>query len=147
MSAAAPLPSEGAGGRRDFHLPGDDEDFLNRSGLRWETVNEQVGGQIVRRLVIYGFDIPDGYDVEIADLFLRIEPLYPDTQIDMVYFYPDLKKASNGTINNLSPETFDGKTWQRWSRHRTAENPWRPGIDCVETHLHQVRAWLARELP
>ena len=30
--------------------------------------------------------------------------------------------------------------------HRTNENPWRRGYDCIETHLLLVNEWLAREL-
>jgi hypothetical protein len=136
-----------AGGRRHFRLPAEDEAYLDSTGLQWETVIEAAGSQAVRRLVIYGFPIPSGYNHASVDLFLRIEPLYPDTQIDMVYFLPALQKSSGGTIGALSSEPFDNKQWQRWSRHRTAQNPWRPGIDCVETHLQQVKSWLTRELP
>jgi hypothetical protein len=131
------------GKRRHFQLPAEDEAFLNSTGLQWETVTEGSA----RRLIIYEFPIPSGYSHASVELFLRIEPLYPDTQLDMVYFHPALQKSSGGTIGALSTEPFDNKQWQRWSRHRTPQNPWRPGVDCIETHLQLVRWWLTREIP
>jgi len=77
---------------------------------------------------------------------LRIPPSYPDDQIDMVYFYPALALTSGKAIGQLSPLAFDGKQYQQWSRHRTAQNPWRPNLDNVCTHLLQVNNWLEREL-
>ena len=38
--------------------------------------------------------------------------------------------------------TIDGTPWQRWSRHRTSQNPWRPGVDGIPTHLALVEHWL-----
>lgn len=146
MTAAMPMTLSETEVRRDFRLPAEDEAFLESTGLRWETVTEGAADQMVRRLVVYGFPIPTGYNVGVADLFLRIEPLYPDTQIDMVYFHPALAKVSGGAIGALSTEPFDRKQWQRWSRHRTSQNPWRPGLDSLETHLALVRTWLTREL-
>ena len=49
-------------------------------------------------------------------------------------------------IQALSPENFDGKTWQRWSRHRTQVNLWRPGVDGLATQYALVQEWLEREL-
>lgn len=141
MTAAAAIPEVWTP-RRYFRLPSDDETFLEGSGSRWETV--VVGG--VQRLVIYSYHVPTGYTATTVDLNLRIESGYPDTQIDMVYVHPPLVKASGGAIGALSSDQFDGKTWQRWSRHRTAANPWRPGVDNVETHLAAVQHWFMREI-
>lgn len=129
--------------RRQFELPEEDRDFLNdRLGLDWEAVKEDD----VRRIVISGFGVPEGYNVSEVDLFLRLEAGYPDAQIDMVYFSPALSLKSGKTIAALSGEVFDGRSWQRWSRHRTGENPWIPGVDNIERHLLLVREWLEREL-
>jgi len=129
--------------RREFDVPEEDREYLDsRLGLEWEAVRE---GEI-RRVVVRRFSIPGGYNVAEADLFLRIEASYPDTQIDMVYFSPGLTLTNGRSINNLSGEPFDGKTWQRWSRHRTQENPWIAGVDNIERHLLLVREWLEREL-
>lgn len=133
--------------RRLFEVPEEDHDFLeNRLGLEWEAVVETVAEAVVRRVVVLGFHVPEGYNVAQVDLYLRLEAGYSDTQIDMVYFSPALSLKSGRGINNLSAEQFDGKAWQRWSRHRTKENPWVPGVDNIERHLLLVREWLEREL-
>ena len=60
----------------------------------------------------------------------------------------DLRLALSAIHVNhqLSAHALDGKQYQQWSRHRTAANPWRPGLDNVGTHLIQVDSWLQREL-
>jgi hypothetical protein len=132
---------EGFQGRNEFQLPSEDVEFLNAAGLKWETVNE--GG--VMRLVMYDYPIPDGYSYGKTDMYLRIDPTYPDTQIDMFYVYPALSLSSGKQIKALATESFDGKAWQRWSRHRVNPNAWRPGIDCVETHIALVNQCLINE--
>jgi len=128
--------------RRDFTLLEGDVKFLDALGLPWETV--RVGG--VGRLVIHDYAVPVGYKPDQVSLNLRIEAAYPTTQIDMVYFHPALVRIDDRAIAQTANDEFDGKVWQRWSRHRTAENPWRPDVDDVGTHLGLVRFWLEREL-
>lgn len=140
MSAVARDPAWAP--RLHFRLPQNDEAFLDETEWRWETVVEGS----VRRLVIYDFPVPAGYGRELVDLYLRIDGGYPDALIDMVYVTPALAKVTGGAIGALSTEAFDGRTWQRWSRHRTTANPWRPGLDNVETHLALVTEWFAREV-
>jgi len=134
--------TEGLQGRRDFQLPSGDVAFLEQLGLPWASVAE--GG--VMRLVIFGFPVPDGYNHQQVDLYLRIEPTYPDTQLDMVYVFPALALTSGKAIQALSNDTFNGRTWQRWSRHRTRTSAWRPGVDNVESHMALVADWLAKEV-
>lgn len=134
--------TEGYSSRNDFLLPPDDVEFLNLSGLRWET---SLDGTI-RRVVIYDYPICTGYNYETVDLNLRVGTNYPDEQIDMVYFYPHLERLDGRPIKALAQDTFDGKVWQRWSRHRTGKNPWKPGEDDISTHLICVNEWLKRGL-
>ena len=135
--------TEGLGaGRRQFSLPQEDTEWLDQLGLMYELVGE--GG--VPRVVIYGWPVPEGYNVEKVDVNVRIDPGYPDTQIDMVYFSPALTRRDGRAIGATSDDSFDAKVWQRWSRHRTAVNPWRPGLDSLPTHFALVDDWLAREL-
>ena len=134
--------TEGYSNRRQFTLPSEDQQGLDALGLPWETVIEGT----IRRVVVYNYPLPNGYKQTTSDLYLRIEPQYPDTQIDMVYFHPHLELKCGRTIPALSTEHFDGRIWQRWSRHRTQRNPWRPGIDNIATHLGLVDDWLRREL-
>ena len=134
--------TEGFDGRRDFDLPKDDLDWLLASGRRFELVAE--GG--VLRVVLYGFPVPHGYNHSEVDLNVRIDSGYPDTQIDMVYVYPALQRSDGREIAALAHDQFDGKHWQRWSRHRTPANPWRPGVDNLATHFGLVEEWFTREL-
>jgi hypothetical protein len=128
--------------RRDFALPAEDMEWLEARGKPFELVTD--GG--ILRVVVHEFAVPTGYDVDSVEANVRIESGYPDTQIDMVYFSPAMALASGKAIGALSTDSFDGKTWQRWSRHRTGTNPWRPGIDNLATHFALVHDWLEREV-
>ena len=134
--------TEGFDGRRNFSLPQADLDWLSETGLHFELVAESG----VLRVVLYGFQMPGGYDRSQVDVNVRIDPGYPDAQIDMVYVHPLLARADGVRIRALASDSFDGKTWQRWSRHRTPANPWRPGLDNLATHFGLVEEWFAREL-
>jgi hypothetical protein len=127
--------------RRQFALPEEDVAFLDGAGFSWETVTE-LG---VHRVVIRGVHVPSGYNLGQIDLYFKIEGAYPDTQLDMVYVHPALARADGNPIGGLAEETFDGKAWQRWSRHRTAANPWRPGVDNLETHFKLALSWFEQE--
>ena len=129
--------------RREFVLPPEDLATLERLGYPWETI--LVGK--AQWLLIHDYPIPAGYKPRVASLAFNIPTLYPDAQIDMVNFNPPLAPTGKQTIRKLTNRELDGKTWQQWSRHRTGENPWRPGIDDLEAHLELVDYWLRRELP
>jgi len=129
--------------RREFQLNEEDVAGLDGAGYAWDAIVEQR----VNWVVVRGFSIPAGYNVPAADAALRIGPSYPDDQIDMVYFHPALALQNGRQIKALTPFALEQKQYQQWSRHRTAANPWRPGLDNVCTHLIQVRNWLDRELP
>jgi hypothetical protein len=128
--------------RREFRLGEEDEDCLDGTGLEWEALVEGS----TKWLILRSYPIPAGYNVTVADAALRIPPSYPDDQIDMVYFHPGLALICGPGIGALTPLTLEGREYQQWSRHRTPQNPWRPGLDNVCTHLLQVDSWLQREL-
>ena len=128
--------------RRDFDLLDDDFEFLNSLGLGWESVVESGA----RRIVIHEWPIPEGYNMPTVKVNVRLESGYPDAQIDMAYFLPHLKRTDARPIGALSDDTFDGQTWQRWSRHRTGLSTWRVGVDNLQTHLILVENWLREEL-
>ena len=128
--------------RRQFKLPESDEDYLKSRGLSWETVIE---GQ-VQRVVLYDYPLPPGYDQKLATLNVRLQSGYPDVQIDMASFYPKLQRSDGRAVHSVMPDPFDGKEWQCWSRHRTGVNPWRAGIDNLETHLLMMDYLLAQEV-
>ncbi len=134
--------TEGFDGRRHFILPQEDMEWLDNTAGRFELVADDD----VLRVVLYDFSVPLGYHQRQADVNVRIETGYPDTQIDMVYVHPALERADGRPISATCDESFDGKEWQRWSRHRTPANPWRPGIDNLATHFGLVEHWFLHEL-
>jgi hypothetical protein len=130
--------------RRDFTLPEQDVDFLDAFGLQWETIREGAGLWVV----ISDYPVPVGYNIPKTHIALKIEAAYPVAQIDMVYFFPALEKRNGSSvpIRALANQPLLNVIWQRWSRHRTGENPWRPGLDDISTHLQMVNYWMEREL-
>ncbi|MBV8646335.1 multiubiquitin domain-containing protein [Paludibacterium sp.] len=133
---------EPAAQRLQFKLLAADLGYLNSLGLRWEAV---LDGQVMCA-VIYDWPLPDGYNVQVADVHVRMNAGYPDVQIDMAYFVPALARRDGRPINGLTTMQFDGRQWQQWSRHRTANSPWRVGEDDLSTHMGYVFAWLEAEL-
>ncbi|MBL6446401.1 hypothetical protein JMN32_08785 [Fulvivirga sp. 29W222] len=127
--------------RRQFVLPEEDIEFLDSSFENWETICEGLH----KWLIIHDFPVSDGYNIKITKAAFRIDQGYPNTQIDMVYFYPALIRVDRKPIGALANQILDGKTYQRWSRHRTSQNPWRPGIDNLESHIFLVKNWMERE--
>lgn len=128
--------------RRQVQPLAQDQEFLDGTLLRWESVVEAG----LKVFVIYDWPIPPGYNVQRANVHLRLTDGYPDTQIDMAYFSPPLSRADGRGINNLSTLQFDGQLWQQWSRHRTPASAWRPGTDDLCTHMALVDHWLSTEL-
>jgi len=127
--------------RRQFQLSQEDIEYLEAHAFEWETILENG----VQWVIVHNFLIPTGYNHGSVSAAVRIDPSYPDTQIDMVYFYPHLSRKDGKAIKALSQQQLDGKIWQRWSRHRTSKNPWRPGVDNLGTHLTLVTGLLERE--
>jgi hypothetical protein len=128
--------------RREFALPPEDVAFLDDMGWLWEAVRD---GNTMW-LLIHEYPVPDGYQRKATSVALQLAASYPEAQIDMAYFCPGLARVDGRGIRQLAEQRLDGKVWQRWSRHRTAQNPWQPGVDGLETHMLLVREWLVREL-
>jgi Prokaryotic E2 family E len=129
--------------RRDFTLSEEEKECLDATGYQWETVIDAGSKWVILR----GFAIPAGYNHSVADVALRVPPSYPDVQIDMAYFFPALALTTDRIIRQTQCFLhLEGKSYQQWSRHRTALNPWRPGLDSICTHLLQVITWLQREV-
>lgn len=127
--------------RRDFKLSAEDENFLNQYGCEWETVTD--GSPWV---LLHGFHTHRGYNHEIASIAVRIESGYPDAKLDMVYVYPHLFRKDGKLIKATETlQSIAGKDWQRWSRHWTDKNPWKPGEDSIETHIYCIEEWFQRE--
>jgi len=127
--------------RRQFGLLPQDGKFLDEYGLPWETIVD--GAQWV---LIHDFPTDAGYDQATVSIAIRLETGYPQAALDMVYVYPHLARKDGKAIpQTQARQSIDGKEWQRWSRHRSGANPWRPGEDSIETHVYLIEDWFARE--
>lgn len=127
--------------KRQFQLPEHDVVYLESLGLPWESVRSD-GMQWV---IIHNYPVPSGYNVIEASVAVKIEAGYPRAQLDMAYFLPALSRIDGKAINAITFQTIDGKQYQRWSRHRTGENPWREGVDDLSTHMALVSFWFEKE--
>lgn len=127
--------------RRDFQLQEEDINFLETLALPWETIND-AGMQWV---VIHNYPVPAGYNLTQTKVAIKLETGYPRTQLDMAYFYPGLQRLDGKPINALSMQLINGESFQRWSRHRTPQNPWREGVDDLSTHMSLVSFWFDQE--
>lgn len=116
-------------------LPEFDRDYLNEKGFVFREVTENQKG-----LIIQDWNLPKGkFNHEKADLLILLPPGYPDTPPDMFYFFPPilLMPLNRPARATESIQTFEGKNWQRWSRHFDASQ-WRSGIDGIHTYLKRI---------
>jgi hypothetical protein len=127
--------------RRQFQLPQEDVLYLDGLNLQWETI---VSGGM-QWVIIYDYSVCPGYNVSQVTVAIKIETGYPRAALDMAYFSPALLRKDGKSINALSVQIIDGKHFQRWSRHRTAANPWREGVDDLSSHMGLVSYWFEQE--
>ena len=124
--------------RRQFALLPQDREFLDTYGHPWETIID--GSQWV---LIHEFETHDGYNHPLVTAAIRMETGYPNTELNMAYFFPALDGKPIGATQ--ATQTIAGQEYQRWSRHRTPKNPWRVGLDHLDTHVILIEDWLIRE--
>lgn len=128
-------------GRRQFRLPPEDEKFLDEYGLGWEAVIDGSPWLLLHRWLT-----PKGYTEHSVTVAIRIETGYPDVGPDMVYVFPHLRRADGKVIGCADAlQSLEGRSFQRWSRHRTAQNPWVPGVDNLSSHIFLIEDWFERE--
>lgn len=122
-------------------LPSDDEGFRRR-GFKPRRVVE--GGR--RWLIFDVYPLPKGLSPRAVAIALEIPPSYPRAEIDMFYCHPAVGRDDGGAIPQTEArETIEGRTYQRWSRHRGAQSRWDAKTDTVLTHLTLVDGALAVE--
>ncbi len=127
--------------RRHFVLPEEDVAALQAGGFKWETI--QSGGTW---LIVHDFDLPNCFTAKSTSVAISIPSGYPTAALDMAYFHPAItRKDGRHMPNTECSANIDGVSWQRWSRHYTSDNPWRPGEYNTVNHLHLIRTWLDRE--
>lgn len=127
--------------RREFQLPPDDVLFLDSLGLPWETIIQ--GSE--RWVLIHEHPLPDGYNHKTVTVAVLISGGYPEAPLDMFYLLPALEREDGTSIPATSRRQLEGKSYQRWSRHRPPDHRWRPEIDNLETHIDLTRDAFARE--
>lgn len=115
-------------------LPESDREYLSSKGISFEEA--VCGGN--KGIILKGRPLPDGrFDASAADILIMLPAGYPDVPPDMFHLLPWVKLVPSNKYPNAAdqPVAFDGKSWQRWSRH----NPeWRPGIDGMRTIIKRI---------
>ena len=112
--------------------------YLTERGIPFEEHEE--GGQ--KAVIVKRLRLPTGcFDVPSADLLILLPSGYPDCPPDMFYTMPWLRLIASNRYPSRAdvPQSFLGRTWQRWSRH---SSEWRPGIDGIWTMLKRVETAL-----
>ncbi len=141
------LPKEQTEGRpalrRAFSLPEEDTDALDACGLTWETVQDGVN----RWVLIHNVPLPDIFLARETSAAIQVPTSYPPAALDMVYYHPDIQRVDGQKIPCTEASVqIEGASWQRWSRHYSSANPWRPGEFNIFTHYTLSQAWLQREI-
>jgi Prokaryotic E2 family E/Multiubiquitin len=129
-------------GRRDAPTLDHDRVFLDTYGLHWEIIQD---GSIW--ILIHNFPLPLGYNASHVLLAIRLEGGYPLSALDMFYVFPHVGRLDGRPIGQANVvQRIDGRDFQRWSRHRTPDNPWVAGQDSLETHIYLIEEALEAEL-
>lgn len=123
-----------------------DEDYSELSRMSMDFTEDE--GQ--RFLVFRNFQLKTGlYQVDSCEVLVVIPPTYPAAGNDMLWTYPRLQcldgREIPGTIAMSNHESqrdvrhFDGKTYERWSRHWNSGNQvWRAGRDDISTIVNRI---------
>ncbi|WP_418516211.1 E2/UBC family protein [Curtobacterium flaccumfaciens pv. flaccumfaciens] len=123
-----------------MRLPVPDREFLERSGISYRVFDDSTGMLSVE---LTDFALPEGLNATHANILFRLSMSYPDTPPDMWWVIPHLAPATGGLIPATELiETYDGRSWQRWSRHLDPTS-WRSGTDGLESYVRLLRTELA----
>ena len=121
-------------------LPAPDGAFLAERSFEYMTSAE--GGMIC--VVVPQWTIPPGYNLQEADLLVRLPAGYPDLPPDMWWFDPAVLRADGREIPaTQATGRHLGRSWQRWSRHLSPEQ-WRSGVDGIGSFFTLIREELVR---
>lgn len=120
-----------------------EEDILHLKGKDYAFEVERWAGFIC--VVIRNFPLPAAYNPQRTDLLLRLAPNFPMACPDMFWTFPHVRLANGAhpTAADVFNEQFQGRVWQRWSRHPDASR-WRPGTDNLKTFLGTIRQELQK---
>lgn len=116
----------------------DDEDYLASHGIAYELIADGQG----THLILTDVALPPGLVPSSVDILVTLPPGFNDIGPDMFWCYPSVARSDGrGIPGTETPHDFNGRTWQRWSRH--IAGAWRPGIDNVATYIAYVKRSLA----
>ncbi len=116
----------------DIKLPISDQLYLDIQNIEHEVV--AVSGQI--GIIFKNYFLGGAVTPGNADVLIMLPQSYPDTHPDMFYTEPWVSMKSGGWPEKADhPFDFNGRRWQRWSRHNS---DWRPGIDGIRTMLRRI---------
>lgn len=116
-------------------LPDCDQEFLQRAGIAYRVFEDSD----MLNVELIDFSLPPGLTAPSANVLFRLSPSYPDVAPDMWWVIPQLGRAGGGGIPATeSIELYDGRQWQRWSRHLDP-GAWRSGIDGLESYVRLLR--------
>lgn len=127
------IPNTDAGAEV-FLLPQADKRYLTDHGLAFREV--VVGPK--KGIVFLSYPLPAGfYDKDACDVLVILPGSYPDAAPDMFFTDPWVKLRAAGRYAQAADQAFDfdGRRWQRWSRHN---RDWRPGVDGIHTMLRRI---------
>jgi len=98
-------------------------------------------------VIIRGLKLASIYKQRVADLLVRLPPGFPMARPDMFWTEPHIQLATGAfpVCANTFDVNYDGRQWQRWSRHLDASQ-WRPGRDNLQTFLGIIRRELQEEI-
>lgn len=115
-------------------LPESDQRYLDSHGIVADVVRDGPHVGVVLKQV----SLPTGkFDHPAADVLVILPPGYPDVAPDMFFCDPWLRIVPAGHYPSCAdqPHVFQGRRWQRWSRHNSN---WRPGIDGLHTMIKRI---------
>jgi hypothetical protein len=115
-------------------LPEADQRYLDSHGFIVEVVTDGPHTGVVLKQM----QLPQGkFSHPNADVLVILPPGYPDVAPDMFFCDPWLTLVSVGRYPTCADQqhSFQGRNWQRWSRHN---NSWRPGIDGLHTMIKRI---------
>jgi len=119
-------------------LPMKDRRYLSQRGITYREIESPQ-----KAVLLEGYQLPRGrFDAANANVLILLPAAYPDCAPDMFYALPWLRLVGSNSFPKAADNAleFEGKSWQRWSRHNDA---WRPGIDGIWTMIKRIDVALA----
>lgn len=91
-------------------------------------------------LVARSYPLGARFTPAMADLLVKVPPVYPYAGLDMFWTEPDVRLADGRLPANTTVEYYLGREWLRFSWHPTM---WRQGVDNLGTYFGFINTRLA----